>query len=851
MFKKIYQKYKTLIYIIIAALIMYIIEIVACKIYPFGTKSLISGDIAGQYIPFWEYFKDCFIGENSVFYSFGKMLGGNMIGIWAYYLMSPYNIIFLFFSKNLVAEALVIVTGLKFISCSITMYVFLKNKISNKFILLILCLSYAFCGYNISFQVNLMWLDNVILLPLMVFGVEELVNNNKFIMYTITLALSFIVNFYTGFATAIFTGIYFIYYNLLKKFNIKQIIKKCFKFALYSLIGIGIAACIIVPVIFILKSGKGSSFTIDFTQMFTKYYNDIDILAKTLIGAINNNELYYGMPNIYTGLFTIVLLQIYFLNKNIPFKNKILSLVFVLFMFASFNVKILNLIWHGLKEPIGFPYRYSFVFSFLVIAIACNGLKEKNKFNYKLIPILLILDIILILILLKNQYSFISNNMITLSGIAIIFYCITLMIYMKEKNKIYIVLITIVSILELLFNGIHSINLIEHANRNNYVEKIDNYENVVKQVKEYDNSFYRMEKTDNFYLNDSLLFGYNGVGHSSSTFEINQVEFMKKIGYNWYIYFPSYGYGNTLLTDSIFGIKYKLSKEDVKYYSMKKQLGNYKLYENNYNLSLGYATDKYVENVILEGNPFDIQTQLLNNIANTKLEFFNNISLKDIKLENIQKDDNYYQRTEENAFIELTYDVSDVNEELYFWITTPYDLDGTALKIYINDKYIDDYLGANKNGIIKLTCDSDIMKIKLKINTDEKVRLDEVVLTQLNRSNFEIAYNSIKQHQLENIQYKNSTLTADIKNIEQDKYLFTTIPYDEGWNITVDNKQVQPEDSNDFITFKLEPGEHKIKMTYFPKGLKLGLIITTISATLLIVMIFFNRKKYKLKVNNK
>ncbi len=528
MIKKLYQKYKCLINIILIALLIYIIQIIACKVYPFGDKSLIAGDIAGQYIPFWAYFKNCLLGNESTLYTFGKLLGGNMIGIWAYYLMSPYNIIFLLFPNKLIVESIIVVTGLKFISCSITMYVFLKNKIENKFILAILCLSYAFCGYNIAFQMNLMWLDNIILLPLMILGAEKIVESNKYKMYVITLGLSLILNFYIGFATAIFTGLYFIYYNLLQKIEIKKILITFIKFAIYSLLGICLAAFILIPMIFVLKSGKGSSFAIDFNTAFTTNFNWINFFAKLLIGSVNNGELASGLPNIYTTLFTLVLVEVYFFNKNIPIKNKILSLVFILLIAFSFNIKILNLFLHGLKEPVGFPYRYSFVFSLLLIIIASQGLNKKQTINWKIMIPILIINIIVIMTLMKNQYTFITDNMIKLSLIAITFYCIMLMLHLKFKNDIYITIITIISILEILANAIISFGNLNHDIRNTFVDKMNVYEDAIQEIKKYDNTFYRMEKTEGFFLNDSLLFNYNGMGHSSSTFDQTRCRFYEK-----------------------------------------------------------------------------------------------------------------------------------------------------------------------------------------------------------------------------------------------------------------------------------------------------------------------------------
>lgn len=325
---------------------------------------------------------------------------------------------------------------------------------------------------------------------------------------------------------------------------------------------------------------------------------------------------------------------------------------------------------------------------------------------------------------------------------------------------------------------------------------------------------------------------------------------MKRIGYNWYLFFPSYGYGNTIITDSIFGLKYKLSKnENEKYFSKVKEIGDYKLYKNNYNLSLGYLTKEKVQDVNLDENPFEIQTNFLNNIANTNLDYFNNIEPKNIRLENIQKEGIYYTGKAGESYIELTYDLSKVQEQLYFWITTPYSLDGSALKIYVNDKYVDDYLGANKNGIIKLQCDSDIMKLKLELNTDDTVQFNEILLKEVNITNFEKAYKEIQENQLENIEFKNNQLKANIKTLGEKNYLFTTIPYDKDWKAFIDGREQTIENSNGFVTIKLKDGEHEIRLSYEPKSFKIGIFLTIVSVLILFIMIMAEKNKNERKIN--
>ena len=72
--------------------------------------------------------KNVIIGQQSSIYSLGKSIGGSMLGIWTYYLLSPFNILFVFFKETHFAEVLILVTGLKLITCAVTCYEFLKSK---------------------------------------------------------------------------------------------------------------------------------------------------------------------------------------------------------------------------------------------------------------------------------------------------------------------------------------------------------------------------------------------------------------------------------------------------------------------------------------------------------------------------------------------------------------------------------------------------------------------------------------------------------------------------------------------------------------------------------------------------
>nr|WP_062325415.1 YfhO family protein [Holzapfeliella floricola] len=76
--------------------ILFLIYFALRGAYPFGDNSILTVDLGQQYIDFLAYFKHT-VTQNpgDAFYSFSKGLGGAMSGTWAYYLLSPFNLILL------------------------------------------------------------------------------------------------------------------------------------------------------------------------------------------------------------------------------------------------------------------------------------------------------------------------------------------------------------------------------------------------------------------------------------------------------------------------------------------------------------------------------------------------------------------------------------------------------------------------------------------------------------------------------------------------------------------------------------------------------------------------------------
>ena len=95
----------------------------------------------------------------------------------------------------------------------------------------------------------------------------------------------------------------------------------------------------------------------------------IDMLVKFLPGSYDTFEP-SGIPFLYCGTLTLIMLPIYFVSKKITPREKIASLAMIAFFIFSFIFNPLDLVWHGFSAPNWLNGRYSFMFCFFLLLLA-------------------------------------------------------------------------------------------------------------------------------------------------------------------------------------------------------------------------------------------------------------------------------------------------------------------------------------------------------------------------------------------------------------------------------------------------------------------------------------------------
>ena len=844
-------------------------------IYPFGNKTLLIGDMFGQYLGLLTEMRDIILGDGNLMYSFSKSLGGGMIGVFAYYLASPLNLILVLFPKEYITEAIVAITLIKLGLCGLTCCVFL-NKTYNKndFSLVAFSCCYSLMSYNLIFQQNIMWLDGVIVLPLVLLGINNIIKENKFVLYTISLFLAIYTNYYIGYMICIFSVIYFIYklFNNEDIYNKIATIKSKIKYFISSsIIAGGLSAFLLIPTLVSLKNGKAEVELLRTTLGLD--LNITDILSRLLFGSfIRKDMIRDTMPHIYCGVIILVLVISYFFINNISKRKKISTFVVICIMISSFCINILNIVWHGFDSPNGFLYRNSFIFSFFLIIVAYESFINlkylKNKY------LLVILGLVAADGIVSNLlgYEFLSLNKIAISILLAIIYCV--IIYLYNSNKIKSVLslfiICIVVIGEIFLNAYITTPNLPYYPRAYLNKYLSDIEPIINKYKSKDNDFYRIEKTINYSSNEPLLLNYRGIDHSSSANESNLAKIVNDLGITTGSGVTElYNHGSTIIADSLLGLKYVIAHDNIegttmnleytknKYYNLVEKIDGFNIYENPYNLPIGFMVNKEIENINSNNiNLFDFQRDILNSMI-TKTEdqeYYTRFYKSNIKLNNVKKDSfegsNRYTKIDKNNDGSIEINVKAPNEDiLYMYL--PCKLFGSeklkvsnTIHIYVNGEKYTAYYAENYS-IVALGSFKKGEDISIKLELfDNQVCIDDFQFYSLDVDKFEKAYSELRKGKLDIIDYYDGYLNGKV-NVDKDKtVLYTSIPYDDGWSVSVDGKEVEPVKLLDSVMgVELSEGEHNIVFKYRTPGLVVGIGVSCVSVIVFVYMIYRNRNK--------
>lgn len=860
---KIEYLYALLYFALPAALMLFLY--IGMGHHPLGDASVLVLDLNAQYAYFLEGLKDILQGDGSLLYSFSRALGGEFGGMLAYYLASPLNLLLLLFKDSDFLYSLLLIIIVKTGLCGLSFGCYLRFKRKTRRItaLSFACL-YALSGYCVVMQHNLMWTDNVFLLPLICWGIEEMVESGKYLRYVLSLSLAIISNFYIGYMSCIFAVLYFFYaYFERNKESRLPFLRSSARFGFWSLVAGMISSIIVIPAYYSLSFGKNDFSVANFE--FNSRFDLLDLAAKFLPGSYDTVRP-EGLPFVYCGVITLILFAAFFYTKRIPARKKIAAALLSAVLIFSFSANTLDLIWHGFQLPNWLNYRYSYMLSFVMLVCAASAWdKIKTLSQRSLFAICASLFGAVILLQALDAADIDDRGSVWTSLLLVLIMSLTVLLIRRAKNlQLAKRLASVVICVELLASA--ALNMyglgcdVIYSTWSSYTSFIDKYRDASDSISSADSDFYRTEKTVHRRSNDNFSLGLHGLSNSTSTLNSDTVYFLEQLGFASRTHWSKY-LGATPVSDSLLGVRYVIKETDEHPCSLYEELDVFdqvKTVKNPYALSLAFGvgeglkdfaiseeqeSSEEAQSVAIYDTPLELQNDLMSAISGCGQLFYPISEPEQYKI-NVNTGSTSGHRsyrpkkTNAEAFVGWRFE-AERDGCVYAYFPSKYLRDA---EVKVNGKIVGKTLGNDNQMIVDLGYFSagDEIDVSLKILKDNiYIKTDFDYFWQIDEDEFKNAFTKLSASNWSiNEGWTDHRFTGSITLDDGVSTVMTTIPYDEGWHIMLDGKEIEYYEVLDaLIAFDCESGSHTLDMYYLPDCYVTAAIISSCGFLILVLSV--------------
>ena len=789
------------------------------------------------------------------------------------------------FDRNQIALGITTIVIIKGILSAITFSYFLKKSLnSHSFTSASFGVLYSFCAYFLAYYWNIMWIDGMILLPLIALGIEKIIDEGKPTLYIISLVIMFYSNYYIGFMMCIFAVIYFLCYffakhsfsekidnnvdiynkNTFKYISNNYFIGRGLTFLSSSIIAALIMACVLIPVYFILQSCSATS---DVLPTSNKTYFDIFNFISCHLAGLETTIRSSGedvLPNVYSGMITCLLLPAFIANKEIRTKEKCCYITVLIFLYASFNNNFLNYFWHAMHFPNDLPYRFSFMYSFILLIVAYKALIHIKALSVKDYAFIGMGWIILISLCQKFPTNKLNDYTLYVSiAFTIILTAILIIIRNGKLDKIIVgILITAITFSEVVIADTQTLYI--KQKNSDYTSNYTTYMDAVDYIKQSDNALYRTELSHLTTCMDPCLYNYNGISTFSSMsyekFSSTQYSLgMKGNRINSYTYNPQ-----TPVYNMMYSIKYIIDKDKIssnmfydKIYTTEDNCAN--IYQNKYHLPIAYTVSNDIMGwSVVEGDPFLQQSSFIENATGISDIFIPAKYIKSsndrVECDNIFDNGTYFfSKTNKNSndgSVEITI-ASQNNSNLYVYVHSP---KAKNVNYYWNDEQNTASQNIESPYIFDLGERTANEEIKVKIDCGSAKDDDsyfEIYAYSIDTQKLDLAYEILNSGSINVTDYNNTNLAGTI-TANNNSTVYTSIPYDEGWSVYIDNEKTETfKLAESQLAFNVDEGQHDIQLKYKPKGILIGSAISGATIICLIIYNIIKNNKNLSKLNKK
>ena len=854
---------------------------------PFGKYSMLYSDMYHQYYPFFVAFRNAIRSGNGLLYTWSVGMGMDYLGLIAYYLASPLNLVSVLLPEGWLLGYFSLLVPIKLGLAGLFFALFLKDIFRrNDVSIAVFGGLYGLCAWALGYQWNVMWLDTFALLPLVVLGEVKLLRDNKVILYTVSLFFSVFTNYYIGLFTCFFVFFLFFIYEICRWGGWKKFFCDLLRIGLFSTIALGLTAILTVPALFALGTTQSSvnKFPTSFRLNIAKENTIMGLLdamrqvAGNMGGSIEPS-FKEGLPNLYCGILSVFLMFLYLLARRVRLRDKVCAVFLLVFFNLSFIVRQLDYIWHGFHFTNMIPYRFSFLYSFVVLYMAYRAWTLRKDFSTK--QILAAGVLAAGVLACSNQLT--ETIELTLFGrdwdfpLYFVYNLVFLVLYLlamlsgnvtepipeeaerEQAARIRLEnvrqrrrsrgLVLAVAWVELIANLICFGLYFPGTGVSDYPRGTDKTASVIRYMKEReeDTLFYRAETTHSQTLNDGALNGYNGVSAFTSSANVKTTLFMQALGYgakntyNRYLFEESSPVANLFLN-----LKYMIERDgkdrESTYFTEINRFGNTALLENTAYLPLGFLTESALGELAFttSGNAFSFQNDLFSAATGVDGDVWHKLEGESLSI--LPGD---AQISEENDTGYCRYETTDKSEVIYSFTA---DREGFACIHLDLPKRNDFYVSVNGLELYKEKISlpqmlavsdvqaGDVIDVRIICPAGESGTMT-VGAAILNPERFREGYEVLNASTLKLTKFKSTRVEGTIE-CDRDGLLYTSIPQNGNWQATVDGHPVETAVVGEcMLALPLSAGSHSIRLTYhnaaFSLGWKLSLACAAVFAVLI------------------
>ena len=819
------------------------------QVYPVGDRTVLTVDLYHQYMPFIYEFRQRLLEGRSLFYSWNTGLGTEYFAAYANYAASPLNLLCIFFPYKTLPVFVAVVTAIRAGLASLFMGIFLSENDEKRydFITVIFGASYALCGWFLSDFWNIMWCDAFVLLPLIALGLRKLFLERKYTLYIVSLGICIASNFYSGYFICLFLVFYsvvlFLTVNRREDIRFGTVLAGAVRFAVASLTAGAMSAVMVLPTYMILKhsSATGDEFPMDFTLTG----NLFDFLGRLMMTA--NPNIRDGMANVACGIVVVLMIPLFFMaspETGIKLRHKIGYGFLMLLMYLSFSNRALNFIWHGFHFPNQIPYRQSFIMCFILVSVAFMTIRVLRYYTRGQVAGVCIGAGIFLVLYEKFGTGNEGYQQIGLTLLFLIIQgCVLASIRNGKRNSslFYEVLITVTVLIELFASTVITIaRVAEHEGfpgYDFYAKNRDIINTHVEQIEgtEGHNSFERTELYPNYICCIQSVYDVKGLSIFSSTARESFVKYMRNFGFHNNGINGLRNPGLTRVTATLLDVRNLATIENTSsvpsIFEEEYSDGEVTFYGNPDALPVGYMVSPEVLYYVPDEGIHDVfyKTNSLVRAMGVEADVYHPVNAQCFYSENLQASEytgshmDFQVMTAGNAAsAKFTISDAQIGNDVYIYLYSP---KGGNVKIERGEEQIASFEIRSYQIICLGTYDGTPLTATVSYN-DTNAGTINFYAYELDRAGYDRMVSELSDEVLEVTYYDDTTIRGTV-TAENEGLLFLTIPYAEGFHVTVDGAEAELLPVQDALSaIRLTPGEHQIELKYVPAGFRSGAIIS-------------------------